>query len=138
MSVLDRVRDYLKTKERHYDDADGTIRVHAAAPDGFDVSVSEDLCVGYDGWHERFDTPEQALECFAFGLSGRSRLKVTYRGEFACKWTVESLEGGHWVEGSTTGLLFVPFWRTPRIEYLQNGELKGGPAAEAAKPTHGA
>lgn len=85
------------------------------------MSISEGLCVGYDGWHEQFDTPEQALECFAFGLSDRCRLKVTYRGNFACNWTVEALEDGRWIEDSTTGLLLVSFWRTPRVEYGQNG-----------------
>ena len=128
MSVLDKVRDGLKTKhaDLRYTEADGTIVVHAPAPNGFDVSISEDLVVGYDGWHEHFDTPEKALECFAFGFSDRCRLKVTYRGKFAYKWTLESLEDGQWVEDGTTGLLFFPFWRRPRVEYRQNGLPKGG------------
>ena len=128
MNVLDRVRDSLKTKyaDLRYTEADGTIVVHAPVPNGFDVSISEDLIVGYDGWHEHFDTPEKALECFAFGFSDRCCLKVTYRGTFASKWTLESLVDGQWVEDSTTGLLFFPFWRVPRVEYRQNGLLKGG------------
>ncbi len=52
-------------------------------------------------------------------------MKVTYRGKSAHKWTLESLEDGQWVEDSTTGLLFFPFWRSERIEYRQNGILKG-------------
>ena len=128
MSVLDKVRDSLKTKhaDLRYTEANGTIVVHAPTPNGFDVSISENLVVAYDGWHEHFDTPEKALECFAFGLSDQCRLKVSYRGKFDHKWTLESLEDGQWVEDSTTGLLFFPFWRGERIEYRQNGLLKGG------------
>lgn len=123
MSVLDRAREILGTKHAalRYTDAAGTVVVHASRPRGFDVSISEDLIVGFDGWHEHFDTPEEALECFAFGLSERCRLKVTYRGKFAHKWTMEFFEDGRWIEDSTTGILLFPFWRAPRIEYLQNG-----------------
>ena len=128
MSVLEKVRDRLRTKhaDLRYTEANGTITVHAPVPAGFDVWISEELIVGYDGWHEHFDTPEKALECFAFGFSDQCRLRVSYRGKFAHKWTLESLVGGQWVEDSTTGLLFFPFWRTARVEYLQNGLLKGG------------
>lgn len=128
MSVLDKVRDSLKTKhaDLRYTETSGTIVVHAPTPNGFDVSISEDLSVGYDGWHEHFETPEKALDCFALGFSDRCRLKVTYCGTSACRWTLESLEDGQWVEDSTTGRLFFPFWRSQRIEYRQNDRPKGG------------
>ena len=128
MSVLDKVRESLKTKhaDLRYTEANGAITVHAPKPEGFDVWISEALIVGYDGWHEHFDTPEKALACFAFGFSDQCRLKVSYRGKFAYKWTLESLVDGRWVEDSTTGLLFFPFWRAARVEYRQNGLLKGG------------
>jgi hypothetical protein len=128
MSFLDRVRDILKTKhaDLRYTEEEGTIVVHAQTPSGFDVWISEDLIVGYDAWHEHFDTPEEALKCFAFAFSDRCRLKVTYRGSSPYKWILESLEDGQWVEVSTTGLFFFPFWRARRLEYRQNGSLKGG------------
>lgn len=128
MSVLDQVRDNLKANHSSLrcTEAAGTIIVHALTPGGFDVSISEELIVGYNGWHEQFSTPEEALECFAFGFSDRCRLRVHYCGRRAYKWTVESLEDGRWVEGSTTGLIFIPFWRSRRIEYRQNSPLKGG------------
>ena len=128
MSVLDEVRDRLEAKhaDLRYTEANGTITVHPRASTGFEVSISEDLTVGYDGWHERFDAPEQALECFAFAFSDQCRLKVTYRGNFAHKWTLESLVDGRWVEDSTTGLLFFPFWRAKRVEYRQNALANGG------------
>jgi hypothetical protein len=127
MTVLDQVRESLKTKhaDLRYTETQDTIVVHAPAPTGFDVSISADLTVGYDGWHEHCETPEQALACFAFGFSDQCRLKVTYRGKFAHQWTLESLVDGQWVEDSSTGLLFFPFWRAPRVEYRQNGLLKG-------------
>ena len=126
MGVLDKVRHSLKTKhpDLRYTDANGTIVVHAPSPGGFDVSISEGLVVGFDGWHEHFDAEEKALRCFAFGFSGQCRLKVTLRGQFAHKWTLETLENGQWVEDSTTGLLLFPFWRPSRVEYRQNGILK--------------
>lgn len=127
MSVLDKIRDSLKTKhpDLRYTEADGKLLVHAPTPNGFDVSISQDLTVSYDGWHEHFDSPEKALECFAFGVSDQCRLKVTYRGKFPHKWALESLQDGQWVEDSTTGLLFFPFWRSPRVEFRQNGLPKG-------------
>lgn len=128
MNVLDNVRDRLKTNhpDLRYTEANGTIVVHAPTPNGFDVSISEDLTVGYDGWHEHFDAPEKALACFAFGFSDRCRLKVAYRGTSACTWTLEALEDGQWVEESTTGRVFFPFWQPERIEYRQNGVLRDG------------
>lgn len=125
MSVLNNVRDRLTSKhpELRYTESMGTIVVHAPVPDGFDVSITESLTVGYDGWHQHFDSEDEALACFAFGFSDQCRLKVTLRGKFAHKWTMESLQNGEWVETSTTGLLFFPFWRAPRIEYRQNSLL---------------
>ncbi len=128
MNVIEKVRDSLKTKhtDLRYTEKNGTIVVHALSPNGFDVSISEDLTVRFDGWHEHFDSPEEALECFVFGLSDHCRLKITLRGNSPCKWTLESLEEGKWIEDSTTGLLIVPFWRAERIEYRQNNVVKGG------------
>jgi hypothetical protein len=139
LNVLDRVRESLRARhaDLRYTEADGTIVVHAPVAGGFDVSISEELVVGFDGWHEHFETPEEALECFAFGFSDQCRLKVTYRGRFACKWTLESLEDGRWVEDSTTGLVFFPFWRAARVEYRQNGLLKDEGPAAATKAAEG-
>lgn len=123
MSILDQARDFLETKlpALRYTEAGGRIVVPAATPEGFDVWINERLVVGYGGWHEELDTEDEALACFAFAFSGRCRLKVTLRGTFAYRWTLESLEDGRWVEESTTGLLFFPFWRSRRVEYRRNG-----------------
>lgn len=128
MSILEQVRDWLKTNhaDLRYTEKVGVIIVQSPVPNGFDVSITEDLIVGYDGWHEHCDSPERALECFEFGFSDRCRLKVTYRGKLACMWTVERLEEGRWIRGWTTGLLLFPFWRRARVEYRQNGVVKRG------------
>jgi len=72
------------------------------------------------GWHEDFATHEEAINCVGFGLSSSCRLAVTYRGSFACRWAVQSNQGGEWKTDSVTGLLIFPFWRRPRVVYKQN------------------
>jgi hypothetical protein len=56
-----------------------TITVVPRDEDGFPVWLREEVgayVVGFDGWHEHFDSEEDALNCFAFGLSGYCRVKV--------------------------------------------------------------
>lgn len=135
-NVLDQVRERLR--DRHpgvrFTDAGGRIVVHPSSANGFDVSIDAGLTVGFDGWHEHFTSPKDALNCFGFGLSDRCRLKVTLRGRVAHKWTVEWLEDGRWIEHSTTGLLFIPFWRAPRVEYRQNAIALVAPGLGGASP----
>lgn len=82
------------------------------------------------GWHEEFERPEEALECFAFGLSDQTRLCVVSRGGFDHKWTLESWDGTAWVPDSTTGLLFFPFWRRSATRHLRNHLVKGQAATK--------
>lgn len=107
--------------------------------DGFAVSLVErpgHWTVAYDGWHEEFETADEALACFAFGLSAECRLRVEYRGTAAVKWTVEALAAGQWAEDSTTGL-FHPFvWRRRRVRYLQNHLVPSEPPGGTAPPDH--
>jgi hypothetical protein len=100
-----------------------TIAVEPTSPDGFAVWLSErdgGYTVSFDGWHEEFESEEAALNCFAFGLSDKCRLKIEYRGDFPYRWSVEGANGDGWVTDSTTGLLFFPFWRRLRTVYRQN------------------
>lgn len=104
------------------------VSVHVEAPheDGFSVSFhssSPGYVVSYDGWHERFDSADQALECFAFAYSGQCRLAITYRGRVAVKWVREHLSDGDWRADSEVGLLLVPFWLRPRVVHRQNPNL---------------
>ncbi len=106
-----------------YEEGEGTITVFPADGSGFEVSLSvgsHEYVVSFSGWQEHFTEPEDALNCFAWGLSEQCRLKVSYRGTAPHRWTVEYLKGGKWVEDSTTGLLLFPFWRKHEFKYFQN------------------
>jgi len=90
---------------------------------GFPVTLyitDAGFTVSFAGWHEDFASPEEALNCFAFGLSAACRLCVVYRGAMPTKWIVEFQRDGTWVADSETGLILIPFWLPRRIVYLQN------------------
>ena len=100
-----------------------SVSVTCQNPDSFDVSISADgdvFQVSFGGWHEHFDAEDDALNCFAFGLSKECRLKVVSRGRMDCSWTVQSQENGNWVDDTTTGLMLIPIWRRAQVRYCQN------------------
>lgn len=76
--------------------------------------------VGFDGWHEHFASEEDALKCFAAGISGECRLVTYLRGGTPYRWTVEYRDGDKWRRDRTTGLLWFPFWRRREVNVLQN------------------
>lgn len=92
------------------------------------LSVREDMyTVSFEGWHEHFNDPEEALNCFAFGLSEECRLKVLRRGKIDYKWVVQSRKDDSWCDDSECGLLFfpfLPFWDGKRERHLQNHLIK--------------
>lgn len=93
---------------------------------GFTVWATENggsCTVGFEGWHDEFTDPEEALSCFAWGLSKECRLEVTTRGGKPHKWVAQSLENGQWINSSTTGLIFFPFWRRAKIIHKQNAVI---------------
>src|SRR5208337_912178 len=121
-TIADRLRDHHPSLPTRVEG--DTITVEPRDEDGFTVWLSDvggSYTVGFDGWHEEFDSEQEALKCFAFGLSGDCRLKIVLRGSFAYRWTVESKMNGAWHEDSTTGLLVFPFWQRPRVVYRTNG-----------------
>jgi len=90
---------------------------------GFTVSIAsndEYYSVDFGGWHENFKFPEEALDCFAWGLSDECRVKVFSRDGKPHKWVAQSLENGEWEDVSTTGMLFFAFWKKANVSYLQN------------------
>ena len=100
-----------------------SIEVAPRSDTGFPVALlleSNGFLVHYAGWHEHFELPRDALNCFSYGLFGECRLRVTYRGSTAHRWTLEHRRGGRWIEESTTRRLLFPFWRRPRTLHLQN------------------
>jgi hypothetical protein len=136
MSAIERIKERLQRYPQFvYRVSAGKIVVEPPTPDGFTVSLTEGVgewLVEFDGWHEHFTSEEEAVNCFAFGLSDQCRLRVSYRGSFPYRWTVEERTGNGWREESTTGLLFFPFWRRRRTVYRQNAIIRiGEPGAEA-------
>jgi len=66
-------------------DGKSSITVKADSSKGFDVSFYDDkfeYTVFFEGWHEYFKKSESqnAINCFAFGLSDSCRIKVVSRG----------------------------------------------------------
>lgn len=125
MRDTSEIRDALlqRIPGLEYELHNNTIRIPSRIKSGFDVSITDaDGCwiVGFNGWHEQFDTMQEALNCVAFGLSDRCRLEVSLRGDYEYKWTVQSLRDGEWVRDSTTSLILIPFWSRRRVEYRQN------------------
>jgi len=128
MTAIEKIQEKLQRYPVLRSTVDGnTISVAPSHADGFTVYLTErrpGFTVGFDGWHEEFEDEMEALEAFAFGLSGDCRLKVVQRGTTDCSWTVESREGDEWREDSTTGMLLIPFWRKMRVVYRQNRVLE--------------
>lgn len=107
----------------YYSISNDSLVVKPIAQNGFEVSLIEDVkesIVFYDGWHEHFETTEEAVKCFMFGLSNQCRIRVAKSGEFKHKWTLEAFEEGNWNSYNTIALIFYPFWRKESISFLQN------------------
>ena len=86
MRTFEQIAERLNRYPRlTYHVTDRMIAVDAPTANGFAVSLTkglDDWVVAFDGWHEHFKSEEEALNCFVFGLSGRCRLQVRYRGSF--------------------------------------------------------
>ena len=122
--IKERLRKYPEVK---YEADASSIVVLPASSDGFAVGLDvngSQFTVSFNGWHEDFTTEEEALECFAFGLSDECRLREHRRGNFPYRWAVESKQDGEWVTDSETGLAFFPFWRRTEVVYLRNQLIK--------------
>ena len=123
--IKTRLRKYPHAK---YESNDSSISVFPTTDKGFTVELivnQKVYTVSFNGWHENFQSEEEAFNCFAFGLSNECRLKEYRRGNFAYRWSVESQENGEWIEDSTTGLLLFPFWKKAEVCYLQNNLIDG-------------
>ena len=123
--VISRLKKY---PEAEYELNAESITVNPNNENGFPVTLTdngnENFTVAFDFWHEEFDNENDALNCFAFGLSKDCRLKLTKKGNKPIKWTVESIENGVWKEDSSTGLVNLTFWKKPEFEFLQNDLIK--------------
>jgi hypothetical protein len=136
MNVIEEILQRLKKyRQLSFHVQGDSIRADPSSSTGFSVSL---ICgragytVCFDGWHEEFKSEEDALNCFAFGLSDECRLKVARHGRMESSWTVEYLGDQGWAPDSTTGLLFFPFWRRREFVYRQNDIIRhsgGGTAS---------
>ncbi len=123
MDVIEEIVAKLQTDPHvEFKRQSNSITIHPPNEDGFSITLLIDDCyeVNFEGWHEEFTDPQEALDCIAFGLSPKCRLKVSSRGDYDHRWTLEFAADDGWTEESTTGLLFYPFWRKPSERYLQN------------------
>jgi hypothetical protein len=90
---------------------------------GFPVGIHDrgrQFTIYHSFWHQDFEDPNKAVTCFMFGLTAAERLKVVARGNKEHRWEVETCVDGNWASIDRVGLIFFPFWRRPRIRYLQN------------------
>lgn len=123
MDVLNEACKFLKGHPAlFYKESLNGVYVDAPDSGGFAVSltVADGYTVAYDGWHEHFDDPYDALECFQFAFSPQCRLRVALRGHTEYRWSMEYQTPNGWEVESTTGLLFFPFWHRPRVTYRHN------------------
>ena len=101
------------------------IRILPTSPAGFSLTIEWIWDTHFTvflggGWHEDFDSYEEALRCFTRAAAGDYRLKARSKGSFPFRWTVEYWDGSSWVEHSTTTNLIYPFWKPTTTKYLRN------------------
>ncbi len=127
------VQKLKQCQQANYEAGQTYIRVLPSGPKGFPVMIEwvwgAHFNVFLDGWHQDFETYQEAVRCFALAVSGHYRLKTRSKGGFRFRWTVEYWDGTDWVEDSTTTDLFYPFWKPTSTSYLRN-ELHCGDARD--------
>jgi hypothetical protein len=130
MNAIQKIKTKLSAyPDVEYSESTDGIEVHPRDQSGFTVGLRitpSGFTVNFEGWHEEFTSEDEALDCFAFGLSPKCRLAIVLRGDTETKWVVEGFENGAWTSDSETGLLLRPFWRSARVEYRQNRVLNAG------------
>jgi hypothetical protein len=106
---------------------DDSLTVVPSGSDDYQVDVTvvgaEATVTLGGGWHEHFSLPERSepmQQLFMLALTDAARLKVTRRGEFEHKWTLETRADGTWDHAGTVGLIFVPLWRRKDRRVLRN------------------
>jgi hypothetical protein len=124
MSVIERIREKLKSYPSvEFKETADSITVLPNSNEGFEVRLDdngETYTVSFEGWHEEFESAEEALDCFAFGLSSECRLKELRKDGSPYRWIVESKVDGSWTGDSETGLLIYALWKRSEIVYRQN------------------
>ena len=124
MNAIELIKEKLqKYSQIQFEENENSISILPLSDKGFTVTLIVGIgnfTVHFNGWHENFESEEEALNCFAFGLSSECRLKEFRRGSEPYKWTLEYKEGENWIEDSTVGQFISAFWKKEIIYYLQN------------------
>lgn len=124
MKTLAELRQRLEGHPRiRFKSGDTQLTIYAKDESGFDITVIDEefqVTVYFAGWHEHFDTMEEALQCVGFGLSDQCRIKVDRRGSTPYRWTLEYRDGEGWKFEGLTSLVLYPYWRRKSVGYLQN------------------
>ena len=80
MSAIDEILSKLKKYPQvSFQVAPHSVTVNPTSVNGFKVSlevIGGIFRVYFEGWHEEFSKENEALNCFAFGLSEECRLRV--------------------------------------------------------------
>ncbi len=128
MNAIEKIKEKLqKYPQIKFEEDENSIWVLPASEEGFTVTLDigyDNIKVFFNGWHEDFENEEEALNCFAFGLSTDCRLKEFHRNNESYKWTLEYKENGEWIAESTISLFNFSFWQRQTILYLQNDLIK--------------
>ena len=129
---MDSLEELIEKLERRRDLAwtrvPGGVRIEPPSPEGFAVEVHEGetewtVFLGNAGFHEAFDTGEEALQFVAWCYSGEARVREIWRGDTPSWSALEAREGDGWRRESSTRFIFVPFWRQRREVVLENPNL---------------
>ncbi|MCP3929939.1 MAG: hypothetical protein GY705_12665 [Bacteroidetes bacterium] len=149
MNVIDKIKKKLENyPEVAFEETESDITILPKDSSGFEVNLWKDekeIIVSFEGWHEHFErsNEEDALNCFALGLSVHSRLKVYSKDGKDYRWTLHliDLETNEWqFSGTTMVFRLLKFWKSKQIRYLQNSMIKIGAeplAAPDAAPPRG-
>jgi hypothetical protein len=117
-----------KRPELSHTEIPGGVRIEPMGPVGFAVELhgEEDgwtVYLGEGGFHESFETGEEALDFIAWCYSERPRLREVWRGPSLARAILEVHENGQWRCSAETVFFFVPIWRRRREEIRQNQPL---------------
>jgi hypothetical protein len=85
MNAIEKIKAKLSAySDARYSEGPEQIEVHPRDPSGFTVVLRiarPGFTVYFERWHEEFTSEDEALNCFAFGLSPKCRLAVVLRGK---------------------------------------------------------
>jgi len=146
-AIIDEIREkMMRFPLAHIEYDETSITYLPSASDGFAVRLvvypgtpQERYSVYFNGSHEEFVHPRDAILTFGYGLSTDCRLREYVRLGRAYRWIVDVWDEKtqQWKpdwEICWFTMPFWQFWRRPTVRYLQNRliDRHGGDVAHAA------